>query len=86
MNYESLENAELSTIEETQSQWDISATIICPREQCLYAGKSFNLLWTEEEHGKFHEKWMNPTHLLSAAHLSNLYFMTGQYELCIKIV
>src|SRR6218665_1517130 len=84
--YESLENAELSTLEEGKNPWDISATIVCTKEQCVYAGTSFNLPWTEEKHGKFYEKWMNPTHLLSAAYLSNLYFITGQYDLCIKIV
>src|SRR6218665_30858 len=52
--------------------------------QCLYAGQSLNLLWTEEEHGKFYEKWLNPTHLLSGAHLSNLFFMTGKDQLCMK--
>jgi len=83
--YESLENAKLSTLEEGKNQWDISATIVCTNDHCFYAGNTFNLPWTEQEHGKFYEKWMNPTHLLSAAHLSNLYFITGNFVLCIKI-
>src|SRR6218665_1722530 len=84
--YESLENAELSNLQEGKNQWDISGTIVCTNDHCSYAGTSFNLPWTEEKHGKFHEKWMNPTHLLSAAYLSNLYFITENYGLCIDTV
>ena len=82
--YQSFKSAELWTIEDDQNQWDLSVAISCTKGSCASACTSWNFPWKEEVYGKFYEKWINPTHLLSAAHLSNLYFITGNYKLCVE--
>jgi len=84
-SYESLENAEISTLVGGNNKWDVSVVNACTKNQCLYGGMTKDFHW-DDVYASFNEKWLNPSHLLSAAYLSNLYFITENFLMCRELV